>query len=232
MFETEGKPKTLSRERVTRGPVVVIVVALVAGLFLSACGAGVRGSGNVTSESRDVSDFDEVVLEGVGNLTIRQTGSESLTIEAEDNLLPEISTEVEGNRLTIETEYDMPAATQPINYELTVRDLSALELPVAANVDASDISTDSLDVTISGAGDMKIAGEADSQDIEISGTGVYQAEDLESEEAEIDISGSGEAVVRVSDHLHVEVSGSGSVEYIGNPTVSRDITGAAEVRRR
>jgi hypothetical protein len=210
------------------------IAAVLTGLMfvVLGCATTERGSGTMASVTRDVSGFNEVALNGVGNLTIRQTGSESLTIEAEDNVLPEISTEVEGNRLTIETEYDMPAPTQPINYELTVRDLSALELPVAANVDASDISTDSLDVTISGAGDMKIAGEADSQDIEISGTGRYQAEDLESEEAEIDISGSGEAVVRVSDHLHVEVSGSGSVEYIGNPTVSRDITGAGEVRRR
>jgi hypothetical protein len=210
------------------------IAAVLTGLLfvVLGCATTERGSGTMASVTRDVSGFNEVALNGVGNLTIRQTGSESLTIEAEDNVLPEISTEVEGNRLTIETEYDMPAPTQPINYELSVRDLSALELPVAANVDASDISTDSLDVTISGAGDMKIAGEADSQDIEISGAAHYQAEDLESEEAEIDISGSGEAVVRVSDHLHVEVSGSGSVEYIGNPTVSRDITGAAEVRRR
>ena len=209
------------------------IAAVLTGLMFVVLGCATeRGSGTMAGATRDVSDFNEVTLDGVGNLTIRQTGSESLTIEAEDNLLPEISTEVEGNRLTIETEYDMPAPTQPINYELTVRDLSALELPVAANVDASDISADSLDVNISGAGDMKIAGEADSQAVDISGSGRYQAEDLESEEAEIDISGSGEAVVRVSDHLHVEVSGSGSVEYIGNPTVSRDITGSGEVRRR
>ncbi len=212
--------------------IALVLMLLLGGFVVLGCATEQRGSGTMASVTRDVSGFNEVALNGVGNLTIRQTGSESLTIEAEDNVLPEISTEVEGNRLTIETEYDMPAPTQPINYELTVRDLSALELPVAANVDASDISTDSLDVTISGAGNMKIAGEADSQDIEISGAGDYQAEDLESEEAEIDISGSGKAVVRVSDHLHVEVSGSGSVEYIGNPTVSRDITGAGEVRRR
>ena len=38
------------------------------------------GPGDVASESRDVSGFDEVELQGVGNLSIRQTGSESLTI--------------------------------------------------------------------------------------------------------------------------------------------------------
>jgi hypothetical protein len=52
---------------------VAVVVALVTGLFSVACGPVVRGSGNIASESRDVSDFNEVVLEGVGTLTIEQT---------------------------------------------------------------------------------------------------------------------------------------------------------------
>ena len=60
-----------------------------------------NGSGNVTSESRDVSGFDEVELRGVGNLSIRQTGSESLSVEAEEDVLPKIRTEVVNNRLII-----------------------------------------------------------------------------------------------------------------------------------
>ena len=72
----------------SRVSVSVAVVALVTGLFSVACGPVVLGSGNITSESRDVSDFNEVGLEGVGTLTIEQTGSETLTIEADDNIIP------------------------------------------------------------------------------------------------------------------------------------------------
>ena len=233
----------------THGP-VVIVVALVAGLFLSACGAGVRGSGNITSESRDVSDFDEVVLEGIGNLTTQQTGSESLSIEAEDNIIPYLKSEVEGDRLIISVEDNTSInSTEPINYRLTVKDLNtltlsgsgniattgisaddlALTLSGSGNIEAPDTDTDELKVRVPGSGNVRAAGKADSQDIDISGSGSYEAQDLESKEAEIDLGGSGKASVNVSDDLDVRIGGSGSVQYRGDPTVSQDIRGSGKV---
>jgi len=211
-------------------PALVLMV-LLGGFVGLGCAGGVQGSGDVTSETRNVSDFTEVALNGAGNLTIRQTGSESLSIEAEDNILPRLKTEVRSNRLTIEPDTNIQP-TRPINYELIVKDLSALELEGAGSVDASDINTDSLQVTTEGAGNIKMAGEANSQNVDISGAGSYRAEDLRSKNAKIDISGAGGAVVNVSDALDVDISGLGSVEYIGNPTVSRNITGLGKVTRR
>lgn len=81
----------------------LVLVLLLSSFVVAGC-AGGQGSGNVTNETRDVSSFSEVALHGTGNLTIKQTGSESLTIEAEDNVLPHIQTDVKNNRLTIETD--------------------------------------------------------------------------------------------------------------------------------
>ena len=187
---------------------------------------------NVTSESRNVSGFEEVELQGVGNLSIQQTGSESLTVEAEEDVLPNIRTEVVNNRLIIGPEPNTSInTTQPINYKLTVKDLNALKVSGSGNVDAEDISTDELAVTTSGTGNVKISGEADSQEITISGSGSYQAEDLESKEVKVDVRGSGSAVVNVSDELDAKVSGIGSVEYIGDPTVNQDVSGIGAVRK-
>ena len=190
------------------------------------------GSGNVVSETRSVSGFSEVALNGTGTLTIKRTGSESLTIEADDNVLPHIQTNVKNNRLTIETDDTTPIPTKPINYELTVKDLSAVELQGVGSIDASGISTDELKVSTSGAGDMTVAGEANSQEVDVSGAGSYRAQDLTTKKARVDLSGAGEAIVNVSDELDVAISGFGSVEYVGNPTVSQNITGAGAVRRR
>jgi hypothetical protein len=198
----------------------------------SSAGTTAQEPSNVTSEPRNVSGFDEVELNGVGNLSIQQAGSESLTVEAEEDILPKLRTEVENNRLIIGPEPNTSIhTTEPINYKLTVKDLNALKVSGSGNVDAEDISTDELAVTISGAGDVKISGEADSQDIDISGSGDYQAEDLESKEVKIDVGGSGSAIVNVSDELDAEVSGSGSVEYIGDPAVNQDVSGAGEVKK-
>lgn len=190
------------------------------------------GSTNVTSESRSVSGFDEVELRGVGNLSIQQTGSESLTVEAEEDVLPKLRTEVENDRLIIGPRPNTTIrTTEPINYKLNVKDLDALKVSGSGNVDAEGISTDELAVVISGTGNVRISGGADSQDIDISGSGNYRAEDLRSKEAKIDLGGAGSAIVNASDELNAEVSGSGSVEYIGDPTVHQDVSGVGRVSR-
>ncbi len=193
----------------------------------------VQDSSNATSESRNVSGFDEVELKGVGNLSIQQTGSESLTVEAEEDVLPKIRSEVENHRLVIGPEpNEIINATSPINYELTVRDLKALKVSGSGDVEAEGVSTDELAVTISGTADVEISGRTDSQEVDISGSGDYQAEDLESKEAKIDVGGSGSAIVSVSDELQAEVSGSGSVIYVGNPRVDQEVSGAGRVSKR
>ena len=191
-----------------------------------------NGSGKVASEPRDVRGFDEVELRGVGNLSMRQTGSESLTVEAEEEILPKIRTEVVNDRLVIGPEPNTSIqTTEPINYELTVEDLHALEVSGSGDVVAEDIGTDKLGINVSGSGAIKISGRADSQEIDISGSGNYRAKDLRSKEAKIDVSGSGSAIVNASDALDAKVSGAGSVEYVGDPTVEEDVSGVGRVSK-
>jgi putative autotransporter adhesin-like protein len=211
------------------------------------------GSGNVISESRDVGDFTEVVLSGVGQLHIAQTGSESLTIEAEDNIVPLLTSEVRGQRLVLGTE---PGAhfspKRPIRYTLTVKDLSAIRISGAGNVDVPALGTaslrlelsgagnltvtglaaDSLDVSLSGAGSATCAGEVRSQDVRISGAGSYHGDDLASVNARAVISGTGSAQLRVSEQLDARVSGVGSIVYSGNPTLRKSISGVGHVSQR
>ena len=55
----------------------------------------ITGSGNVITESRDVSGFDGVSHTGIGRVIITQSDTESLTIEADDNLMEYITSEVQ-----------------------------------------------------------------------------------------------------------------------------------------
>src|SRR5919202_958624 len=213
----------------------------------------ILGSGNVVSESRNVSGFTKVALESIGDLAIQQTGSESLTIEAEDNIIPKLKTEVKDNRLTISIEPNTSIqATKPISYKLSVKDLNALELSGSGSIDAENINTNNLAVTNRGSGDVaandvdikdlkiaqrgsgevKMSGKADTQDVNISGSGSYQAENLQSKEAKIVANGSGEATINTSDKLDVRINGSGSVEYSGNPNITQRIRGSGDLVRR
>ncbi len=75
-------------------------------------------------------------------------------------------------------------------------------------------------------------GKADEQEINILGSGTYQAQNLRSKESTIDVAGAGSAVVNVSEELDAEISGVGSVEYIGDPTVKQDVNGAGQVSKQ
>ena len=66
----------------------LLLLILLLPFLLSACGLDILdGSGDVISESREVSDFNRVVFGGVGELQLTQGDQESLTVTADDNLL-------------------------------------------------------------------------------------------------------------------------------------------------
>jgi hypothetical protein len=200
---------------------------------VNANGHGDNTNGPLTKESRNVSGFDGVELRGVGNLFIEQTGSESLTVEAEKTVVPELATRVVDGRLIIGPESDSGIhTTGPINYHLTVQNLNSLEVLGTANAEATGIETENLTVTISGAGNVRMEGKADEQAVEISGTGTYLAENLESREVNIDVAGAGSAIVNAKEELDAEISGVGSVEYVGDPRIQQSVSGAGQVSKR
>ena len=51
------------------------------------------------TEKREVSNFNHVVLQDIGHLIITQGENETLTVEADEDLLAKIITEVRGEKL-------------------------------------------------------------------------------------------------------------------------------------
>jgi len=207
--------------------------AMLVGILLLASCATIRGSGTLKTESRAVSGFTAVDLSGSGHLTIEQTGSESLRIEAEDNILPVLTSDVSNGTLRLGQKSDTNIlTTKTINYRLTVRDLSDLTVSGSGEVTAPSITVSKLTATLSGSGSMTLGGTADSQTVTVSGSGWYDAAKLASQSVGIDISGSGTAVVMPSDTLNATIGGSGTLEYIGNPTVTQNISGSGRISKR
>lgn len=210
----------------------------------------VQGSGKVITEQRSVSEIAEVVFTMSGQLIIEQNGSEALTVEADDNIVPLIATDMTGNKLTITTRPNSGFhTTNQIVFRLSVKDLNSircsgsgdikmaswnaanakLEATGSGSMDMSGISTGSIAVSITGSGSISASGKATRQDVTLSGSGSYDARRLESASAKVGVSGSGSATVKVSDSLDASVSGSGSVLYIGGPTVIKKDTGSGQI---
>ena len=65
---------------------------------------GVKGSGNVVKENRGVSDFTEIDVSNAIQVEIVAQKDFSVEVEADDNILPLITTEIRGNVLRIKSE--------------------------------------------------------------------------------------------------------------------------------
>ena len=213
-------------------PVRVVGVLIVAILALTSCSV-VTTTGATCTESRTVSGFNKVEVAGSGDVTIDQTGSESLTIEARDKVLPNLTSDVVGDTLVLGTKRGavLPPGGR-ISYHLSVKDLTGLTVSGSGGVTAPQITADALSCDISGSGTITVGGTVPEQELTISGSGSYEAGGLAGETLRADISGSGNAVVSVSETLDVTISGSGSPTHTDDPTVQKNISGSGSVTKR
>ena len=230
--------------------VVLALVLLI--IALTACDSTTRGSGDVVIEERDVSGYTSVALTGVGSVEIIQGDTESVVVEAEDNIMPLLTTEVQDGILILSQEENrIINPTRPIKYTVNIIEVNGLsgsgsgdfnaatletntldlDLSGSGGINVTSLDADSLNVSISGSGQVLVSGQVNDQQLDISGSGQYQAPELDSKTAEIDVSGSGKAVVTVEDTLDATISGSGSVSYYGDPIITSSVSGSGTIER-
>lgn len=188
----------------------------------------IHGSGVLASESRSVHDFNAVAISGIGRLVIDQTGSETLTLTAEDNLLPLMEVEVKDGVLYLGwCDNSNISPTKDITLHLTVDHLSEIMASGVTEVEVLSLEEDYLYVGLSGVTTMSGSGLFDVLEIAISGASLYRGQDLASREVIISVSGAANAVVNASEYLGGSVSGVASLRYLGNPRVSVSVSGLA-----
>ncbi|MCL6088181.1 MAG: DUF2807 domain-containing protein [Actinobacteria bacterium] len=235
------------------GILILSVMIILLSIFTTSCiyiGI-ITGSGKVVTEERDVSGFDSISIGSSMNLIIEQTGSESLKIEAEDNIIPLVKTSVIGKELVIKLApgiFFSIFSIKPINCYVTVKDLKGLKVSSSSSANCKELTTDKLDINVSSSGRanlvvhtnelnanlsssavLKISGDAVKQNIKVSSSGNYEAENLLSKECTVRVSSSGSATVNVSDLLNVNISSSGQVNYTGKPEIHQEISSSGSL---
>ncbi|MDB4534589.1 DUF2807 domain-containing protein [Vicingaceae bacterium] len=227
-----------------------IFLGLVIALTLNSCIDSIDGNGDVVKEKRTISSFNKIDISGGYEVLINQGSDERLEIEADENLLELIETEVRNNILYISSKQPIGNAESLKLYITTVNlndidvagaielsnkgtfESEKLEIEVSGAADINlDIEVEKLTMDMSGASETTLTGSANSFSIDISGAGELDAKKLKTKNTTIDISGAGSAVVFVKETLEVSVSGAGSVKYKGSPKVKQDISGAGSVEQ-
>jgi hypothetical protein len=232
----------------------ILVLMLGVALFFSCKylgGKRVRGDGNLVTQQRDVSSFDEV--ESYGSMEVEVTGGNesSVRVEAEENLQKYIEIIVEDGTLKIKTrrnynldpERDIKVFVTSPSYSslsssgsgnITGRNALSSSKPVKLSLAGSgnisvEMTAPSLTGEIAGSGNINLSGTVREFSSSIMGSGSIRAKNLNVEEAKVEIAGSGDVEIAASEKLDVHIMGSGDVRYRGDAHVNSTIAGSGSV---
>ena len=223
-------------------------------LFLSACnifGERVHGNGNIKSETRPAGHFSSVDVSNNINLHIKQDSSWSVRVETDENLLEFIQVSESNGllRVDVRDHYNLDPSRN-IDVFVSAPEYKALTASGASEImsDSKIVSTDPMDIDISGASEINLEIKAprlkaglsgaskatfrgETKDVSFHGSGAseFRCFELMAESSDVDVSGASNADVFASVNLKAEASGASNIRYKGKPSVSSNTSGAGNV---
>lgn len=198
----------------------------------------IKGNGNVVTVNRTTSDYDGVSVGGSFDVILVKGKEGKITIEGEENIIPYIETEVNGNTLKVKYEKNINVrTTKRLTVTVTYEDLEKVSLGGSGNISAKgtlkssdfsvslggsgnitlEVDADELSSNIGGSGNIKLAGRSNELTCAIAGSGSIKAYDLSTDTLSATIAGSGSIRTTVKTKIKAKVVGSGSIYYKGNP---------------
>ena len=209
----------------------------------------IEGNGITRTETRNAEGFNEIASNGDFTVTIMPGNSYSVEITAESNLLPYISTNVDGKTLKIRTTgIHSLRQTEPIEIYITTPVLNGLSLSGSGLIETENFLSSDFDISVSGSGDIKtkissntvkanvsgsgtisIEGSATNTNFVISGSGKIKTYNLLQEQCQAAISGSGDMYINVNQTIDARISGSGRVYFVNHPIIRTSISGSGNV---
>jgi putative autotransporter adhesin-like protein len=190
------------------------------------------GSQRFVTESRLVQGFTSIAVEAGGRAVIRQSGDESLEITAEDNIIPLVESRVVNGRLTLGFRTGSGSMrTHGVVYRIGVRALRDVNGSGGSQIELDGFEAPHFSVSLAGGCVLNGSGSVERLDVELSGASRIHAPELKSRIANARLSGASVALFRVSESLVVSASGASVLEFLGDPAVQSETSGASIVRR-
>lgn len=228
------------------GIIIFIVTALVGIVFASffsfgkvsgkffsfSLGNSVRGSGQSSSEIRDVRDFDEVEVGGAFLVEIVAGKDFGVEVEADDNLVPLIRTEVRGGVLRISTSKRLKTEN-PMRIRVSAPSVESVDASGASSVSLSTARNRELRIESSGASKVQLNGETELLSVIATGASNVDAASLRVFDAKVSASGASHVDVFASRKLVSDATGASEIKYAGNPTtVEKTSSGASRIHQK
>ncbi len=176
----------------------------------------IEGSGNMETRELDLKEFDSIDVGGAFELKITLGDQQKVVMTIDDNLWDNMEAEVSGGTLEIGWDKNCNPDGE-CKVEIVVRELKAMNVHGAAEVEITGYHGESFEFGVSGAAELEMDGQVDRLEINVSGAGEIDTRELKAKSVEISVSGAGEAKVYASESFEGRVSGVGSIDYWGHP---------------
>lgn len=227
-----------------------LILAL--GLFAVGCGGfepPISGSGKMATENRPVGTFSTVDCAISCTIDVKKGDATSVELSVDDNLLPLIKTEVQGDKLRVYSDRNLApsdgarivittpslsgfAAAGAVTAVIEELSGSRMRIALAGSGDVTGrVAGESLEAEIAGSGAMKLEGTAQKLSVSIAGSSNINAAKVAADEVSIEIAGSGKVQVAAQKKLDISIAGSGEVVYSGDAEVKQSIAGIGTVTK-
>jgi hypothetical protein len=218
------------------GPLGALAFALASPLFLAACDDAHFDAGPMRTETRAVSSFNSIDMEGDGRLQIAVGSPESLTIEGRDAILKGVQAEVRDGTLFIKSkrkDWILAGGHQRIALRITVPSLVSLQLDGGNDVRLTGFDGGESNIKIQGATRIEADGTLEELTIHMAGAGHADFSRLVTNQAKVTVDGVGSVYVNSKDSLDATMNGIGSITYSGNPhQVNTSMNGLGSISQR
>lgn len=220
-----------------------IIVSTLLSLSLFSCNfdfninSGVKGNGNVITEERTVSESFNTIKASEGLAVIlTQSNTESITVEADENLMDLIVTEIEDGVLKIHTRENI-GKSKSKKIMVNVKALSRITSTSGSSVSSTntissnqislkstsgsrlkiDINATEVNCKSTSGSSMSLSGKTDRVIAEATSGSRIKAEDLIAESGEIKATSGASASVNTSEKLIAKANSGASIKYYGDP---------------
>ncbi|MEX0287975.1 MAG: head GIN domain-containing protein [Flavobacteriaceae bacterium] len=223
-----------------------ITIGLIMAIFLSSCafdisfGDGKKGNGVIAEDRREVTEEFTVVTASEGlDVYVTQADEFEITVEADENVIDLIGTDIRDGRLKVHTIENIGRATKKVYVSLP--EITALKSSSGADLigknsietgkislDASsgsdlqvELVADEVEASTSSGADIRVSGEANFLDADASSGSDIKARDLLVKKCVADASSGADISVNVSESLTANASSGADISYSGDATVQK-----------
>jgi hypothetical protein len=169
----------------------------------------------ISGESKYVESTKVVVIEGM--LTITSTAVKKSKYNDTDKVRIDISAP------TLKKIVSTGVGDVKVNGKFTANSLTIVSKGVG-DVEIKELNCKNLDVTLTGVGDVELAGKANTAEMSLSGVGDIEAYKLEVENLNVTSRGVGDVECCATKSLNATSSGVGGISYKGSPKTKQIVS--------